>query len=49
MCCFYKVPKNVKTRKNVEVKNAAPYKPDLNNEEDFEKLVLFRNGFTESN
>ena len=48
MCCYYKVPKNVKTRKNVEVKHTAPYKTNLSKEEDFERLVLFRNGATES-
>ena len=42
-------PKNTKTRKSLEVSYIGLWKPDLNNQKDFERLVLFRNGVTESN
>ena len=38
--------KNAKTRKNLEALFIALWKPDLNEQKDFERLVLFRNGFT---
>ena len=34
------------TRKNVGALYIALWKPDLNKEKDFERLVLFRNGVT---
>ena len=37
-------PKNTKTRKNLEASYIALWKPDLNEQKDFERLVLFRNG-----
>ena len=40
------VPKNANTRKNLEGSYIAPWKPDLNDQKDFERLVLFRNGAT---
>ena len=39
-------PKNVKTTKNLEASCIALWKPDLNEQKLFEKLVLFRNGVT---
>ena len=39
-------PKNAKNRNNLEVSYIALWKPNLNEEKDFERLVLFRNGFT---
>ena len=39
-------PKNDKTRKNLEALYNALLKPDLNEQKDFERLVLFRNGVT---
>ena len=36
-------PKNAKTRKKVKT-YIALWKPDLNEQKDFEKLVIFRNG-----
>ena len=39
-------PKNAKTRKNLEALYIALLKPDLNEQKDFERLVLFRNGVT---
>ena len=39
-------PKNAKTRKNIEASYVALWKPDLNEQKDFERLVLFRNGVT---
>ena len=42
-------PKNAKTRKNLEASYIALWKPDLNEQEDFRRLVLFRNGVTWSN
>ena len=41
-------PKNAKTTRNLE-QNIGLRKPDLNEENDFEILVLFTNGFTKSN
>ena len=38
--------KNAKTKKNLETSYVAFWKPDLNEVKDFERLVLFRNGFT---
>ena len=38
--------KNAKTRKNVEGSYIALWKPNLNEQKDFERLVLFRNGVT---
>ena len=34
-------PKNAKTRKNLEASYIAVWKPDLNEQKDFERLVLF--------
>ena len=39
-------PKNAKTRKNLEASYIALWKPDLNEQKDFERLVLFTNGVT---
>ena len=39
-------PKKAKTRKNLEVSYIALWKPDLNEQKDFERLVLYRNGIT---
>ena len=39
-------PKNAKTRKNLEASYIALWKPDLNQQKGFERLVLFRNGVT---
>ena len=41
---FQILQKNVKTSKNLEASYIALWKPDLNEQEDFERLVLFRNG-----
>ena len=35
-----------KTRKNIEASYIALKKPDLNEQKDFERLVLFRNDVT---
>ena len=37
-------PKNGKTRKNLAASCIVLWKPDLNEQKDFERLVLFRNG-----
>ena len=42
-------PKNAKTRKNLEALYIALWKPDLNEQKDFERLVSFRNGVTQRN
>ena len=42
-------PKNAKTRINLEALYIALWKPDLDEQKDFEKLVLFRNDVTYSN
>ena len=39
-------PKNTKTKKNLKASYLALWKPDLNKQKDFERLVLFRNGVT---
>ena len=39
-------PKNAKNRKNLEASNISLWKPDLNEQKNFERLVLFRNGVT---
>ena len=39
-------PKNPKTKKNLEVSYIALWKPNFNEQKDFERLVLFRNGAT---
>ena len=39
-------PKNAKTRKNLEASYIALWKPNLNEQKDFERLVSFRNGVT---
>ena len=39
-------PKNAKTRKNLVASYIALWKPDLNEQKDFERLVSFRNGVT---
>ena len=39
-------PKNAKTRKDLEASYIALLKPNLNEQKDFERLVLFRNGVT---
>ena len=41
-----KAPKNTRTRKNLEASFIALFKPDLNDQSDFDILVLFRNGVT---
>ena len=40
-------PRNAKTRKNLETSYISLWKPNLNEQKDFERLVLFRNGVTE--
>ena len=42
-------PKNPKTRKNLEASYIALWKPDLNEQKDFERLASFTNGITWSN
>ena len=37
-------PKNAKNRKNLEASNISLWKPDLNEQKNFERHVLFRNG-----
>ena len=44
--CHFKCSKNAKTRKNLEASYIALWRPDLNEQKDFERLVLFRNGVT---
>ena len=39
-------PKNATTRKNLEASYIAPWKPDLNGQTGFERLVLLKNGVT---
>ena len=39
-------PKNAKTWKNLQASYIAHWKPDLNKQKGFERLVLFRNGVT---
>ena len=39
-------PKNVKTRKNLEASYIVLWKSDVNEQKDFERLVLFRKGIT---
>ena len=39
-------PKNTKTRKNLEASHIALWKLDLNEQKDFERLVLFKNAVT---
>ena len=39
-------PTNTKTRKNLETSYVALWKSDLNEQKDFKRLVLFRNGVT---
>ena len=41
-----KVPKNGKAKSNLEALFIALWKPDLNEQKDFKRLVLFRSGFT---
>ena len=43
---FQMLQKNAKTRKNLKASYTALWKPDLNEQKDFERLVLFRNGVT---
>ena len=43
---FQMLQKNTKTRKNLEASYIALWKPNLNEQKDFERLVLFRNGVT---
>ena len=42
-------PKNAKTKKNLEASYIALWKSDLNEQKEFERLLLFRNGVTYSN
>ena len=39
-------PKNANTRKNLEASYIALWKTELNEQKDFERLILFRNGVT---
>ena len=39
-------PKRAETWKNLEASYIALWKPDLNEQKNFERLVLFRNGVT---
>ena len=41
--------RNAKIRKQLEALYIELWKPDLNKEKDFERLVLFKNGVTQSN
>ena len=43
---FQMLRKNSKTRKNLEASYIACWKPNLNEQKDFERLVLFRNDVT---
>ena len=43
---YSNAPKKANTRKNVETSCIALWKPDLNEQKDFERLVLFKNGVT---
>ena len=43
---FQMLQKNAKTRKNLEASYIALWKCNLNEQKDFERLVLFRNGVT---
>ena len=45
-CHFKCSKKNAKTRKNLKASYTALWKPDLNEQKDLERLVLFRNGVT---
>ena len=42
------VTKNSKTRKNLEASYIVLWKSDLNEQNDFERIVFFRNGVTKS-
>ena len=46
MVVISNAPKNAQTRKNLEASYIALWKPDLNQQKGFERLVLFRNGVT---
>ena len=46
---FQMLQKKAITRKNLEGSYIALWKPDLNEQKDFERLVIFRNGVTKSN
>ena len=39
-------PKNAKAKKNFEASYIALRKPDLNEQKDFERLILYRNDVT---
>ena len=43
---LYKAPQNYKVRRNLEASYIALLKPNLNEQKDFEKLTLIRNGVT---
>ena len=43
---FQMLQKNAKTRKNLEASYNALWKPDLNDQKDFERLILFKNRVT---
>ena len=43
---FQMLQKNAKTRINLEASHIVPWKPDLNEQNDFKRVVLFRNGVT---
>ena len=46
MGCHSNAPKNTNTKKNLEASYITLWKPDLNEQKDFERLVLFRDGVT---
>ena len=46
---FQILQKNANTRKNLETSNIALWKLDLNEQKDFERLVLFRNDVPQRN
>ena len=46
---FQMLPKNAKARKNLDASYIILWKPFLNDQKDFKRLVLFRNGVTQSN
>ena len=46
MDCHSKCSRNAKTTKNLEESDIALWTPDLNEQKDFGRLVLFRNDVT---
>lgn len=44
MSCFSFALKNAKVKKNIKTLHISLWKPDLNEQKDFDRLGLFRNG-----